>query len=143
MSQLHEATGTLRYRALHNVKTGIMTNTRLAVEVDQELADYYRSLIPKYIEQNRPRWPAHITVVRAEKETPTIMEPWGRYEGQKINFLYSPEIQEGKIYYWLNVFCKRLEEIRIELGLPCTSQYTQPPEGFRKCFHMTIANCKT
>jgi hypothetical protein len=28
------------------------------------------------------------------------------------------------------------------LGLPVSSEYTLPPEGFVKCFHMTIGNFK-
>lgn len=129
---LYEASGVLRYRS----------KSSLVLEVQQQLADYYRSLIPKYLPTNRPRWPAHITIVREEKEFPVFLEHWGKYEGESIRYWYSPEIHQGKVYYWLNTFCIRLEEIRIELGLPCVSQYTLPPEGFRKCFHMTVANCK-
>jgi len=133
MNNLHKTTGILRYSP---------EGYRLAVEAEQEISDYYRSLIPKWLPVNRPRWPAHITVVRQEKETPVNLEFWGRYEGEPVEFWYSPEIQQGKVYYWLNCFCRKLEDIRLELGLPVVSQYTLPPEGFRKCFHMTIANCK-
>jgi len=129
---LYESKGVLRYSGAN----------RLAMEIDQGLADFYRCLIPKYMPCNRPRWAAHVTVVREEKEEPVHREFWGRYEGEEVPFLYSPIIQTGKVYYWLNVFCTRLEDIRIELGLPCVSQYTLPPEGFRKCFHCTIANQK-
>jgi hypothetical protein len=130
---LHPATGTLRYSP--NVY-------RLVVDVDQQLADYYRSLIPKYIWTNRPRWGAHITVVRQEKETPLYEEHWQKYDGQKVTFYYEPTIHSGRIYFWLNIFCKPLEEIRLELGLQVVSMYTIPPEGFKKCFHCTIANVK-
>lgn len=115
---------------------------RLAVHVNQELANYYFSLIPKWIEVNRPRWPAHITVVRWEKETPVNLEFWGKYQGEAVEFFYSPVIHHGKVYFWLNCFCTQLEEIRRELGLPVRSEYTLPPEGFVKCFHMTIGNTK-
>ncbi len=57
-------------------------------------------------------------------------------------FFYHPQIHEGKIYYWLEIYCTLLEDIREELGLPVVSQYTLPPEGFRKVFHMTIGNTK-
>ena len=83
-----------------------------------------------------------MTVVREEKEEVVNREFWGRYEGEEVPFSYDPTVQMGKIYFWLNVFCVRLEEIRLELGLPCVSQYTLPPEGFLKCWHMTIANQK-
>lgn len=115
---------------------------KLIVEVDQEIGRLYRSLIPKYMSVNLPMYPTHITVVRSEKETPVILEPWGRYDGEKIEYYYDPEVKIGTVYYWLNVFCRRLEEIRAELGMSVDSIYTKPPEGFLKCFHITIGNSK-
>ena len=129
---MHNSVGTLRYGETH----------RLVLEVDQGLADYYRSLIPKYHVTNRPRWHAHVTVVRSGKEAPVDLTHWGKYEGEKVDFVYDSTIHQGKVYYWLNIYCKRLEKIRKELGLPVVSMYTLPPEGFNKVFHMTIANCK-
>jgi hypothetical protein len=129
---LYSSVGTLRYSG----------ENRLVMEVDQELSNYYRSLIPKYFSVNRPRWAAHVTVVRDTKEQVVIRDTWGKYEGEEVTFIYDPVIKCGKIYYWLNVLCLRLETIRKELGLPCTSIYTCPPEGFSKFFHCTIANCK-
>jgi hypothetical protein len=131
--RLYESTGVFRYEG----------SARLVVETDQGLSDFYRSLIPPWLPCMKPRWPAHITVVREEKEAPVNKEHWGKYDGQEIKFLYDPIVREGKVYYWLNIFCEKLEEIRLELGLPVVSEYTLPPEGFRKCFHMTIANKKT
>ena len=128
----HESVGTIRYGE----------DYKLVVEVDQELARFYRSLIPKWIGVTRPRWPAHITVVRSEKESPVDLSVWGKYEGYQIKFLYNSDVQFGKIYYWLDVLCKDLEEIRKELGMSVTSQYTRPPDGFSKYFHCTIANLK-
>ena len=129
---MFESVGKLRYSGEY----------RLVVEVDPELARYYRALIPSWLPANRPRWPAHITIVRPEKEVPIHLEYWGKYEGDSVPFLYDPEIKSGKIYYWLNIWCKRLEDIRTELGLPVRSEFTLPPEGFVKCFHCTIANMK-
>ncbi|KKM24864.1 hypothetical protein LCGC14_1600840 [marine sediment metagenome] len=45
---------------------------RLVVRVDEDLAAFYRMLIPPSVPVNKPRWPAHITVVRAVKEMPTM-----------------------------------------------------------------------
>lgn len=127
---LHEGTGILNYEY----------NYKLALYVDQEIVNYYKSLIPKYFHVNKPRWPAHITVVR--NEVPLNLLNWCKHENKEIAFKYSPFINRGKIYYWLNAFSKELEEIRIELGLPVYSQYSLPPEGYIKCFHITIANDK-
>jgi len=111
---------------------------RVTVEVEQDLADYYRWYIPMYRRPFKSKWPAHITVVRPEMEIPPKIRYWGDYEGEDIEFLYDPYILEGNGYFWLNVWCKRLETIREELGMPIHSKYTLPPTGFIKCFHMTI-----
>jgi hypothetical protein len=131
---MFKATGILSYDASDSY--------RLTVEVNHQLAAYYRSLIPKYLRAKPPRWPAHITVVRPIKETPVKLEHWGKYHGEKVEFLYEPYVHFGKMYYWLNILCKELEDIRLELGLPVVSPYTLPPDGFGKYFHCTIANCK-
>lgn len=129
---MFRSTGILRY---HNEPV-----LKLVVDVDQAISDYYRSLLPPYKKANPQRYGAHISVVR--KEIPPNMQFWGKYEGEEVEFFYAPGVQFGKVYCWLNVWCNRLEEIRIELGLPVTSEYTLPPEGFVKCFHSTIGNYK-
>lgn len=113
---------------------------KLIVEVDQAIADYYRSLLPKYKKPNPQKYKAHISVVR--KEIPVNLEAWGIHEGEEVEFFYDPGVKFGTVYCWLNVWCKRLEEVRRELGLPVNSPYTLPPEGFEKCFHCTIGNYK-
>lgn len=133
MDSLYRATGFLKY-SIDN------SGYKLIAEIEQDLADYYRSLIPKYLYVNRQRYHAHISIVR--REDPPNKEFWGKYQDEEIEFLYDPDIKRGKVYYWLNCFCKRLEEIRIELGLPVSSPYTRPPDGFYKCFHVSIGNVK-
>lgn len=130
---LYTSKGTLRYEKRGDAY-------KLIVEVDQGISDYYRSLIPKWIAVQPQMYPAHVSVVR--KETPINVEYWGRYEGEEIAFVYENIVRSGKVYFWLNVFCKRLEVVRLELGLPVRSEYTIPPEGFTKCFHCTIGNQK-
>ena len=98
--------------------------------------------MPAWLNAQRPRWPAHVTVVRPGQEIPKHLEYWEKYEGEKIDLFYSPEIGQGKIYWWLDFYSSRLEEIRKELGLYYVSRNFPCPEGFRKVFHMTIANCK-
>lgn len=132
---LYQAKGKLHYSNSHGYK--------LVVECEQDIADMYRALVPKYYYLQRQRYPAHITVVRSYKEVPLNMEPWGKYDGEVIEYYYESFIRIGTAYMWLNVLCNRLEEIRYELGLPIRSEYTQPPEGFSKYFHMTIGNIKT
>ena len=113
---------------------------RLTLEVNQEFSNYYRALIPKYYKVKKPRWPAHVTVVRPELENPPRIRYWGDYEGKSIEFLYDPYIQCDKGFYWLNIWCKQLEVIRAELGLENVSKYPLLPAGYFKTFHCTIGN---
>lgn len=119
----------------HTLKYGY----KLIVEVDQGISEYYRSLIPKCRKPNSQMYAAHISVVR--KEIPDF-NCWGAYEGKEILFDYVGHIFFDKIYCWLNVFSKELENIRLELNLPVSSQYTRPPEGSIECFHCTLGNFK-
>lgn len=113
---------------------------KLIVRVDPDLVNYYRSLMPKWVKTNKQMYAPHISVVR--NETPVNLDCWGKYQDEEVEFAYSPIVYSGQVYYWLNVFCKRLEAVRIELGLPVSTQYTLPPTGFVKCFHLTLGNNK-
>lgn len=115
---------------------------RLVIDIDPEFGKYYRALIPKWFKVNKPKWPIHITIVRGIYEQPNNLNNWNKYQGQEIKFKYEPIIYMDKKYYWLNIWCIELENIREELGLPNISKWTLPPSGFKKCFHMTIANKK-
>ena len=50
-------------------------------------------------------------------------------------------VYNDETYYWLNVFCKDLEEIREELGLTKSGDVSLSPDGRHK-FHITIGNSK-
>lgn len=132
---LYDSYGRLSYR-----KEG--ESYGVSVRVDQGVADFYRALIPKCYEWQPQKYPAHITVVRIHKETPKNIDKWGKYENKKIKFAYSPILHEGTVYWWINAFSIELEDIRRELGLPVRSEYTLPPEGYTKCFHITVCNKK-
>ena len=111
---------------------------RITLLVDQGLANYYRSLIPKTERVIKPRWDAHITVVRPEYEIPPKIRYWGDYEGLKVEFPYDPYLLNGNGYYWINVWSLRLEAIRTELGLENFSRYPMLPKGYSKTFHITV-----
>jgi len=132
---LHKSSGVLNYYKEGN-------SLGISVSVDQGISEFYRSLIPKYLPCNRQKYPAHITVVRIHKEKPKDMKFWGMHEGNKIDFYYYSYVYEGSLYWWINTFSVKLEEIRRELGLPVTSEYTRPPDGFFKCFHLSLGNKK-
>lgn len=131
---LHKSKGPLRY-SMGNA------GFKLIVEVDPGIASLCKALLPKSVILNPTRYSPHISVIR--KEIPVLLEHWGKYEGQMAEFEYTNFVYSSKIYWWINVFSKQLENIRLELGLPVSSPYTRPPEGYEKCFHSTIGNTKS
>jgi len=102
--------------------------------IDQQVAEYYFSLIPKYYYAQRQMYDAHITVVRFGVEVPTNMSVWGKYDGEKIMFEYVPVVESGGVYFFLNAYSERIGDIRVELGLP---RYR-----FSDHYHITIGNLK-
>lgn len=112
---------------------------KLIVDVDNEIGRYYRSLIPPTHRVQKPLYNSHISTVR--NEMPVNLSVWGKYQNQTIEFEYEPFVYNGELYYWLNVYCQELEDIRLELGLQNTSPFTRSPNGKHR-FHITIANLK-
>lgn len=108
---------------------------RAEVRIDKEIVAYYFSLIPKYLYAKPQKYPPHITVVRLGKEKVLNLEQWRKYEGQRIEFEYSPLIQQEKTYFYLDAWSSQIGEIRKGLGL---SEYR---EGF-SYYHITIGNIK-
>jgi hypothetical protein len=123
--------------------TGILQygpGLRVVAWVDQGIADFYRSLIPKYYFVQPQKYPAHITVVRLRLESAKNMEAWNKYEGEEVSIQYGNEIGFDGIYYYLNVMSDRIGDIREELGLP---RFRFGDLGAdRCCYHITIGNCK-
>lgn len=117
------------------------TDTGLTVKVCEGLSSYYRSTIPPSMFHQRPRWDPHITVVRGHKEIPLDRTEWGAHEGEPVVFYYGHYLHFNNEYYWLNVVCDCLVQIREALGLPPKSRWTRPPSA-EQCFHITIANAK-
>jgi hypothetical protein len=115
---------------------------RLVITLSRDFGAYYRSLIPKSLPVQAPKYPPHVTVIRSGRDVPTNLEAWGKYQGDIIEFQYPSYVHVGRDYYWLEVWCDRLEEIRVELGLQPVSQWTRPPGGRARCFHTTIGNRK-
>ncbi|TRO54806.1 hypothetical protein E2P64_08360 [Candidatus Bathyarchaeota archaeon] len=106
-----------------------------------DLVNYYWTLIPKRYRVVRPRWPAHVTIVRPEDNTPLPLAKkyWEKHGGRKIGFIYDPFLIEEKGIWWFNLWSREMETIRKELKLPTKSRITVPPPGYCKTFHCTIA----
>lgn len=135
-----ESLGILEYTPKFKKQAGrlvdIYPGIRAIVRVDQGISDFYRSLIPKCYYVKPQMFRAHITVVRNLKERPVNLDKWGKYEGEKIPFLYQNIVENDGPYYFLRVKSPRIEEIRIELGL------RKHRDQF-KGYHITIGNVKT
>ncbi len=112
---------------------------KLIVAIDPGIASFYRSLIPKYLHVNKPMYEAHISVVR--NAVPPHMQAWSKYQGAEVDFEYETFIYNDELYYWLNVYSYRLEDIRLELGLKPWGDVTKSPDGRHK-FHITLGNLK-
>jgi len=106
---------------------------RIILLVDQQIADYYYSLVPKYVDLSRQAYDAHVSVVRHEK--PADTSAWGDYDRDEAGFEYGTQVFHDETYYWLEVVSPRLREIRKELGLT-----TYPP--WRNGYHLTLGNVK-
>lgn len=105
----------------------------LVIDCDPEIGRFYRSLYTKFHYDTqflqRPSWKEHITVVRNEE--PEDKSAWEKYNGQIVKFSYNPVIENDDKYFWLNVKCDFLFEIRLELGLNKDPEFP---------FHLTIGN---
>jgi hypothetical protein len=69
------------------------------------------------------------------------MAAWRAHEGEVVNFTYSSVVFDDGLYWWLGASCPRLQEVRVELGLPEWSEFTRPPD-MADLFHITIGNQK-
>ena len=104
------------------------------LSIEQDISDYYMSLIPKYIWTQPTKYPAHITIVRGGVEKPNFLR-WGLDNGAVYSYTYSPEINKDGKYFYLNAFSLEIGLLRNSLGL----------EEFRKGFkeyHITIGRIK-
>jgi len=121
MRKLKSSYGTLKYGP----------GVKAYVSLNQDFANYYKALIPKYLYPQGTRYSPHITVVRLNIETPNI-ENWRIYENKRVWFSYNPIIRSDGVRYWLDVWSDEIARIRGKLGL---EEYRK---GFN-CYHITIA----
>jgi hypothetical protein len=108
----------------------------LILLVDDSIAEYYRHLIYNWNRRlvlQHPKHGAHITVIAGKYEYVGNHQCWKKYHNQEVEFQYSIDIGTDGCYFWLPVECKRIEEIRVELGLP--PKIPIP-------WHLTVGNLK-
>jgi hypothetical protein len=92
----------------------------LILQCDAEIGRYYREMFYAWNRARgrlqRPAWESHISVIRGEE--PPKPDGWSALEGRLVEFRYSPELQTNDEYFWLDVECDELLDIREQLGLP-------------------------
>ena len=108
------------------------------LEIDQQLVNYYYSLIPPYYNKKRQKYSAHITIIR--KWEFDYLENDAEEKGQNIQnrplfFLYNGLIKYTHPYFYLQCWSWQIERIRKSFGLK------EFRDGF-DCYHITLGNIK-
>lgn len=86
------------------------------MQCDMGIIYYYEwFLAKKGVKTIRPLWGAHISVLRGEE--PPNKEAWKKYNGEILEFTSTGCLDSNEWYWWIDVECPRLEEIRAEMGL--------------------------
>ena len=107
--------GILEYNPISNkTKNGEFW---LILRCDSSILNYYSYWANKQynVHISKPVWGAHISIVRGE--IPNNLHRWWKYNGQKLNFKYSNEIEFHSRYFLIPVFSDKFTLIRTELGL--------------------------
>lgn len=91
----------------------------LVLDCDPSIGQYYRHLywLSRYRVEKilRPAWQDHVTVIRNEE--PPLQNLWQKHAGLSVEFWYNPIPRSNGAYWWVDVECPLLDEIREELGL--------------------------
>jgi hypothetical protein len=112
---------------------------KVNIEVDPSIVNYYRNLVPKYINLNKTKYTPHITVIR--NELINNYDILNKYNNKEIEFYYDGIVRNDNVYYWLRAFSVELSYIRYELGLKIYDDIAMAPDRFPS-FHITIGNLK-
>ena len=93
------------------------------VNLDPEISRYYRYWIRRelHINLHQPSWGTHVSIIRGEKPWPDQMHLWKKYNGLEVEIEYSHNVRQAhmKDYWFVDVKCPQLIDIRKELNLPC------------------------
>lgn len=105
------------------------------VDCDPEIGRYYRHLYfnSTYNKLQRPAWECHVTVVRNEEPPEIYKSEWLKHDGKIINLEIIPPGNSDGTFFWLDVKCDYLNDLRQELGILRDPIYP---------FHLTFGNAK-
>lgn len=90
------------------------------VECPHDIIDYYRYWVTKNkkFKISPPSFGAHISIIRDEEPLDEFKHLWKKRQDMEVEFTYTPDFETNGDYWWLNIECPMLNEIRAELGLP-------------------------
>jgi hypothetical protein len=133
----HKGTAKIIYDPL---RPGMKRRTErwIIANSDREVGRYYRWWVKKelHIELFQPSWGEHISLVRGEYIQDEYKHLWKKYDGEIITFEYEHNVRwsgdtttgdRPEWFWFVDVRCPRIDEIRAELGLKTFFKY-----------HMTI-----
>ena len=130
---MYLSTGTLRYSP--KLVANRSEKWWMIIDADPEIGRLYRNLYKNYFYSckflQRPSWKEHITIIRDEEPPIAKQALWEKYQGKQIEFRYFPQLRTNGLYFWLDVECEELFQLRTELGL---SRDPEVP------FHLTIGH---
>lgn len=127
-----KAKGKIRFSGWFYVGVDHPNPPWVVLDCEPDLPKYYAWFVRKHrgIKLLVPQWESHISVVRGESIDPELLEKYKKYEGKEFEFTYIADIvNENTEYFWLDVQCPELEQLRVDFGLPPTPIFS---------FHLTI-----
>lgn len=92
----------------------------LTLTIPGDVCKYYVWWMQKEkgISLQLPVWRPHITILNGRKPVSVDKQHlWKKYQGEKINFEYQPNIEQNWKFWSLPVRSNRIHEIRKELGV--------------------------
>lgn len=107
------------------VRNGASEPWSAIVEVDKDLADYYRLLFNNHFKVGilKPNWKPHISLFKGIGEYRPEMEKfWKLMDGQEVKFFYTKEAFWNENFVWINTYFPEFFELREKMGLKDTHE---------------------
>lgn len=105
------------------VRNGACEPWSAIVEVDADLADYYRYHFLNQFKVSllKPNWKPHISLFKGEGEyNPEMQLFWKEMDGQEVEFVYTQEVFWNESFVWVNTYFPEFFTLREKMGLAHT-----------------------